>query len=295
MEFRQLECFIAVAEELHFGKAAKRLHIAEPAFGKQIKNLESELGFPLLERTTRSVKLTPAGRAFAEETRKTLRQSEHAADAARQIAADKAGVVRLGYESSAAPAILPTFMKRFRNFYPDIELVTLECSLGGLSKIAEGSIDACLITRSSKLPEGFGYTCILHDTALVALPAYHPLAKREEVSFSELSGTVMLGYKGARENDPSNQFMAEIAARYGFPYRREAESHMALLALVAAGMGFTPATGTMSKLMSGEVAYVRIADPGIIVEHGLALPLTGQAPVAKALKNVALRLARDLA
>lgn len=293
MEQRQLEIFLAVAEELHFGKAAKRLHITEQPVGYQIKKLEAELGFALFDRTTRSVSLTPAGSAFARDARDLLFRAQRAASTASRIAAGRAGVIRLGYESSTAPAILSTFVQVFRTAYPEIDLILTECSARGLIPLEDGRIDACLITRYERLPQDIAYIPIIGDAPYVALPDDHPLAGRESVGIDELEGTALLGYAGDA-SEPANQFMQRLAAVHGLEFLQMAESHMALLSLVAAGMGFTASTGTMSKFVAGEVSYARIARPSISLDHGLALPQEGQVPAAEALKLTAIHVTRTL-
>ena len=137
MELRQLEYFVAVAEELHVGKAARRLHIAEQPLSYQIRKLENDLGFKLFDRTTRSVSLTPAGASLLADARKLLARSEQAADTARRIAAGEAGVVHLGYESATVPSVLPDFVKLFRAEYPEIDLILVEHSKAGLAAVAK--------------------------------------------------------------------------------------------------------------------------------------------------------------
>lgn len=293
MEQRQLEFFLAVADELHFGRAAKKLHVTEQPLSYQIKKLESELGLLLFERTTRSVSLTPAGHVFAEDARDLLSRAERAVDSARRVAEGSSGVIRLGYESSTAPAILSAFVKCFRVEYPHIGLVLAECSTRGLAHLAEDEIDACLITRYVRLPRGIDYTPIVEDVAVVALTKNHPYAQRDSVGIEELSGVPLLGYTG-RDSEPANQFMARLAAQFDLEFMQMAETPMALLSLVAAGMGFTASTGTMSEFIAGEVSYLRIANPQIPLDHGLALPATGQAPTVQALKSVASLVSKSL-
>src|SRR2546423_9514321 len=119
MELRHLRYFIAVAEELHFSRAATRLHIAQPPLSQQIKQLEAELHTQLLWRTKRRVELTAAGEAFLEEARKTLVQADHAARVAQSIAAGETGQVQLGFIASPLPGTLPRPLRGFRHGTPD--------------------------------------------------------------------------------------------------------------------------------------------------------------------------------
>src|SRR2546430_5817876 len=122
MELRHLRYFIAVAEELHFGRAALRLFIAQPPLSQQIMQLERELGFPLFTRTKRHVELTPAGRLFLDEAREILSGIEKAVGAARRAAQGQTGRLRIGFVGSAAYHLLPDVLRRFRDDFPDVEL-----------------------------------------------------------------------------------------------------------------------------------------------------------------------------
>lgn len=288
MELRQIKYFLAVADVLHFGKAAQKLHIAEQPLGYQVRRLEDELGFKLFERTTRSVRLTPAGVSFKADAQRFLAQAEHATEAARRISAGEAGVVRLGYESATVVSILPDFVRLFRAEYPEIGLVLVEYSKAGLPALAEGDTDACLITRYMRLPSGFEYLPVMRDRAVVALPADHFLAEKPALSLTELAEVPFLGYAGAG-GESANRFMAQLVEHAGTdaPITHEADTYTALLGLVSAGLGFTIVTGAMSKLFAKEVRYVPLVDPQVDVDYGLALREGDGTPTVEALRIVA--------
>src|SRR3979411_2875750 len=128
MELRQLRYFIAVAEELHFSRAAARLHISQPPLSQQVKQLETELHTQLLWRTKRRVELTAAGEAFLEEARKTLAQAEHASRVAQATSAGGAGQVQLGFIDSALYSYLPRLLRGFHERHPDVQVVLHELS-----------------------------------------------------------------------------------------------------------------------------------------------------------------------
>lgn len=295
MDTWDLECFLAVADELHFGQAARKLHIAEQPLGYRVRKLEDELGFKLFDRTTRSVRLTPAGSSFEGNARRIVAQQQQAVESARLIAGGKAGVVRLGYESATVVSILPDFVRLFRTEYPEISLRLVEHNKDGLHPLASGDTDACLITRYSNLPKGFEYLPILEDRAVIALPKEHRLASRKELSLADLDEVPFLGYAGANGESP-NRFMEKLVTHAGTDssISHEAETYTALLGLVSAELGFTIVTTSMARLFPDEVSYVPLSDPEVSVDYGLTLREGDSSAILKSIRIVARHLARIL-
>src|ERR1700743_3614217 len=122
IEIRHLRYFVAVAEELHFGRAAQRLHIAQPPLSQQIRKLEEMLGYPLFDRTSRSVALTAAGAVFLERAQRTLRNLQRDVDEARCVGRGQVGSLHLGFVGSAMLTALPAIFRRYREAYPDVRL-----------------------------------------------------------------------------------------------------------------------------------------------------------------------------
>ena len=288
-----MQYFIAVAEELHFGRAAMRLHIAEQPLGYQVRKLEDELGFKLLDRTTRSVSLTPAGASFLEDARRIVERAELAADNARRIADGKAGTIRLGYESATVVSVLPDYVRLFRAEYPEIDLVLSEYSMAGIAALLAGETDACLVTRYERLPKGVEYVRIKPERVVVALPAGHRLEGKAKVTLSELAGEAFLGY-GGYGSGSVNLFLNQVAqaTETDVSVSQEAETYIALLGFVAAGLGFTIVTGSMESLFHDRVVYRPLANPKIKVDCGLALREGEQMPAAESLRIVARHLAK---
>lgn len=293
MEIRQLEYFLAVAETLHFGRAAKKLHVTEKPLSVQIAKLERELGFKLFDRTTRRVELTPAGLSYVEDAKRMLRHNERAIEKGRRIAAGKAGCVRLGYESSTVVSILPDFVKLFRAEYPEIDLELSEHSKEGLKPLAAGDTDACLITRYERVPEGIEFMSIASDRAVVALPLEHRLAGRDTLSLTDLDEVPFLGYADSN-GESANRFMAQVTEYAGSTaaISHDADTFTALLALVSANLGFTIVTESMSKLFTEEVAYVRLVEPEVGVDYGIAFRKEDSQAIIESLHVVARHLAQ---
>jgi DNA-binding transcriptional LysR family regulator len=189
MELRHLRYFVAVAEELHFRRAAERLHVAQPAVSEQIRKLEAELGVQLLLRDQRSVALTPSGAAMLDEARRVLRQADVAQRAAREAHERILGRLRLGYLPDAVPRSLPRLLRRFAAVAPGIE-VTLETGAARrlLEDVREQRIDLALICLPAPLA-GLRSITISHERAVVAVPDGHPCAGQAEIALSGLANT----------------------------------------------------------------------------------------------------------
>ncbi len=184
---RQLRYFAVLAEELHFGKAASRLGISQPALTRQIQNLEKFVGCELLERTQRSVSLTAAGAAFAEQARQTLQQHERSLEAARNVAARGAESLALGFESCAPfhdfPAVVEQFIRRF----PGTRLSSFQMSGPEQAEaLTRHRIDLGFVHPPVPDHELFTFEKVMEERFIVALPYSHPLASRKRVPVAEL-------------------------------------------------------------------------------------------------------------
>ncbi|MET8845786.1 LysR family transcriptional regulator [Amycolatopsis sp. NPDC004625] len=185
MELRQLRYFVTVAEELHFGRAAERLHIVQPAVSQQIRRLERELGVALLSRTTRSVSLTEAGQRFLPEARAVLAATRRAADSVVPFRPG-GGSVRLGTSEGLGDR-LDALLRGFARLCPSAALELLHApTLERLQRVRDGSLDATIV-RGSWPSSGLDFTPLWMDEVWVALPASHPLAEEEVVSFASLA------------------------------------------------------------------------------------------------------------
>ena len=263
MELRHLRYFVAVAEELHFGRAAARLNVAQPALSQQIKQLERELGTVLLARTKRRVALTEPGRLFLAEARRTLAQAELAVEVARGAEAGEVGRLRIGYVDAALWGPLPEVIRTFRERFPRVALTLLErLPAEQPTDIRRGEVDLAI---GPPPPAGaqVEITPFTEETVIVALPTGHPLAGREAISMNELADDPWVLVPPRVPSQLRNvTFRAAAAAGFTPRVAQEARELDALMALVSAGLGvsFVPASGT------------RFPRPGVVFR-----PLTGQA------------------
>lgn len=195
VELRQLRYFLVVARELHFGRAAQRLHITQPPLSAQIRQLEAELGFPLLVRTTRHVELTAAGRELRDRLTEVLAELDRALDGLREVAAGRQGRLSIGFTSSAGNVLVPRAVRRFREIAPGVELSLLPLTTGEqIDLLHEGGLDVAIV-RDTEATAGIDVTPLLTEELVAYLPAQGPsTVARGPVTPGELSELGMISF-----------------------------------------------------------------------------------------------------
>ncbi|MCC3332743.1 LysR family transcriptional regulator [Nocardia abscessus] len=218
MEFRHLVSFITIAEELHFGRAAQRLHLTQPSLSAQLQKLEKSLGVQLVARNSHEVKLTPAGREFESQARLIVAQMDRAAQAAKATAEGRAGTLNIGYNLPASRHVLPEALTRMTERHPDIVVSLWEKRTGPqLAALSDGSLDLALVYGHPSTTD-FRYRRLLHRVPLVAVVGRrHRWADRPGVPFAELEGQDCVLF--AREQCP---------AMYDSIFRAAADSRISL-------------------------------------------------------------------
>jgi DNA-binding transcriptional LysR family regulator len=198
MELRQLRYFVAVAEELHFGRAAERLGISQPPLTVTVKKLEAELGVPLLDRDSSGVRLTAAGSALLEDARGLLATAQRASETARRAAVGAGATLRLGFSEHALRLVAADVTLAMRQWAPDVTLENREISSGELSRaVHDGAVDAGFGLYPDAT-DGLVIDVVRRDLLQVALPAGHDLCAMESVPASELSGENLLLFPRAQ-------------------------------------------------------------------------------------------------
>src|SRR4051812_41937705 len=237
-ELSQLRCFVAVAEELHFGRAAARLNMTQPPLSRQIQVLERVLDVQLLERTSRSVRLTAAGRSFLPEAQHILRLAETATHLTRQVAAGRAGVLKLGFTAASAYDFLPRLVTACRASLPDVtlslrEMVTKDQVEGLLS----GQIDAGLIRPPVTHPD-LDAVRALAEPLIAAVPEGHPLAARRTLALSDFADEPFISYT-RHEAHYFHDLILTLFAEAGVQPRllQQLTQIHSILALVRASLG----------------------------------------------------------
>ena len=181
----QLRCFIAIAEERHFGRAAMRLHMTQPPLSRQLALLETELGIRLVNRSSHGVELTVAGSAFLHDARQLLRSAEESAASARLAASGEIGHLSIGFTAASAYELLPALIRDYRNAHPRIGLSLKEMvTLAQVDQLVAGKLDVGLIRPSIDLSR-FGAIRLAVDGLVAAVPSAHPLASKRTVGIED--------------------------------------------------------------------------------------------------------------
>lgn len=260
MELRQLRYFIAVAEELQFTRAAARLHIAQPPLSQQIRLLESELGTTLLRRTSRHVELTPAGRAFLDEARKTVAQAEQARQVARTIGQAVSAHLVLGFVDSSLYAYLPHLLRAYRLAHPSVQVSLREMSSEDqINALQRGDIQVGLVRRSPTGPQ-LQLEEIGCERLIIAVPSDHPLAVQPTLAVADLES-----YPFVFPDRPAapglHDHLMGLIRQAGFTPRiaEVASEGHTIIGLVAAGVGVSIVPETLGALNSNAVVFRPIA------------------------------------
>ena len=266
MEKRDIEIFLTLADELHFGRAAERLHVSTARVSQTIKKLERRIGAPLFERTSRRVELTPIGRRLRDELRPAYQQIQDAVDRAMTAARGVRGTLRVGFIGAASGRFVLEVAEAFRAEHPDCEVPLRESQFGeGLGPLRGGEIDMVLATlpvRGTRQADLTAGSVLVEEDQLLAVSARHPFARRPSVSFADLARTKVLRTPPAIP-DYWDQELVPPHTPDGRPVERgpRFDTTQEMLALVGAGMGTYPVpTQFTSYYVRPDVAYVPIHD-----------------------------------
>src|SRR5262245_4570752 len=241
MELRHLRYFVAVGEEQHFGRAAERLHLAQPALSRQIQDLENEIGFKLFERLPRGVKITRAGQSFLEDARRILQELNTATMRAGRVARGQSGTLRIGFPESASwHGVVPNSFRQFRQRQPDAELqLTPLNSLDQVEAIRSNRLDAGFVFNMPKSEREFEQLQVAMHNVVVAAPKGHPLFKIKKLRLRDLADTPFVLFPRRESPAYYDRLMRECSRR-GLKDLRiiyDAANEATILSLVLHGMG----------------------------------------------------------
>jgi DNA-binding transcriptional LysR family regulator len=267
MELRHLKYFVAVAEELHFGRAAKRLHIAQPPLSQQIMNLEYELGVKLFDRTRRSIQMTDAGVYFLKEAQQLLLHVEQAAETARRIYRGQAGRLIVGFVGSVIHTFLPEGLRLFRERFPDVELVLQELNTAEqIKSLHAGRIDVGFLYLDAQ-DSLLASQQLSQAPLMVVLPKKHALASRKSLDIRELAQEPFIANTRSSEPVVRDAFISLChSAGFSPKIAQEAGHVQTVLGLVASGLGACLLPDFIKNIRRPGVRYI---------------PLSGSPPAVK--------------
>jgi DNA-binding transcriptional LysR family regulator len=294
MELRHLRYFVAVAEERHFGRAAARLHIAQPPLSQQIRRLEAEFGEPLLYRTTRSVELSPAGEVLLERAREILASVDIAIEDAHGASRGEYGRLAIGFTGSSTYAMLPALAAALRQELPQVRL-DLRGELltpAQVTRLIDGTLDLGLLRPP--VHERDLSTEILHAEPLVAvLPQTHPLAQADAVPLEQLKDEPFVTYPSHFRSVLHNA-VEDACAAHGFKPRaaHEVAETATLVSFVAAGLGVSLVPASVRNMTVRGAVYRPLAQDTTQVQLAAAWRTDDQRPVLTRALDVIRRTLR---
>jgi DNA-binding transcriptional LysR family regulator len=277
-ELRLLRYFVVVAEELHFGNAAARLYISQPALSQQIKALEEDVGMPLFVRGSRGVTLTPAGEALVGEARELLAEADRFGESVEQLRRGRSGTLKVGVAPGVPARLLPDVIAPLRACEPDAEVVVRELATPEqVVALNGGSLDIGLVREPIDDP-GLSRRCLSVELLGVSMPVGHPLASRESVSLRELEGESFICFP--RQWAPSlHDVLVRAMLEAGVDAHYEQSEHVSTTqAMVAAGLALTFSAAPWLQGVDG-ITWRPIADARIEVRTAAAWRASNRSPL----------------
>ena len=271
IDFRRLHYFVVVAEELHFTRAAERLHISQPPLSYQIQQLERELGVLLFERTRHGVQLTDAGRALLEEARRIFGQIEQTVRTVQRVGHGEVGLLTIGFVPSASNSILPDLLRMFHQRFPDVRLFLKEMTpdqvVWGLHN---QRIDAGLLY----LPlddSALNVYSVLREPLVAVLPATHPLANRSQIALQALANEFFITPSRYASVPGLHSHTTEACRQAGFSPKiaQEAWLMQTIIGLVGANMGVALVPASVQNLHRTGIVYKPLQDVSTQVDMGI--------------------------
>jgi DNA-binding transcriptional LysR family regulator len=258
IDLRSLRYFSVLAEELHFGRAAARLHMSQPPLSLAIRQLEERLGVSLFSRSHHRVELTEAGRMLQQQALLVFAQFERAVDRTRQTGRGLMGRLEIGMISSALVGVIPRTLRVFRDRYPEViwrlHEMTPDLQLEGLR---EGRIDICFFRMPREQP-GLENQVVLRETLMVALPLHHTLVAHSRLALADLAGQPFILF--GRERSRFAEYLFQCCVQAGFTpeIRQQVIEVQTLLSLVGAGLGVALLPESMRHIAPGNVVFKRL-------------------------------------
>jgi DNA-binding transcriptional LysR family regulator len=271
---RHLRYFVAVGEEQHFGRASRRLRVAQPALSRQVQDLEEEIGFKLFERLPRGVKLNPAGKLFLEDARRILQEVSDAAARAARVAHGRSGTLRVGFTENASwRGVVPDSFRHFREQQPDAELQLYPAaSLDQLEAIRSGRLDAGFVNFMPKADPELDQLAVADQHVELAVPKRHPLARLKKLRLLDLVDAAFVWFP--RWASPAFYDQMMVACyRGGLKSPRivqEGLNEATILSLVSTGLGVGWVLATARWRCPATVVILPVVDLSVTLRLALA-------------------------
>jgi DNA-binding transcriptional LysR family regulator len=269
MDFRQLRYFVALADTLHFGRAAALMHISQPPLSRQIAALEEELGVQLFKRSTRQVELTAAGRHFHEQAVRIIEALNTAVRSTQATERGERGVLRVGFTMSVAWSVLPPLIKAYSDAYPGADIQLSEVLPRELNDaLTSGSVDVGIAFPWQR-PPGLEYLAVFTEPLCAVLPAGHRLAKPQTVNVSDLADEPFITFPAATA-PALHEMVIGCCREHGFEPRIRLETHLqqTIVNLIAEGLGVSLVPQSMSKMQLPGAVFRPVTAPRM-VEQGV--------------------------
>lgn len=273
MELIQLKCFLAVADTLHFGRAAQSLGMLPASFGRHLKALEDDLGIELMARTTRHVALTEAGAALLEHARSVVERADTFEIAARGYTRATSPRLRVGAIDSASAGLMPQLLNHFREAHPDVEISLYEAkTVRLLPRLVSGRLDLAFVRRPESPRSDIVFRKLFDETAVVAIPADHPLAMCETVVIEDLADEPLI-VPDRRTRPHSHDLTIKLFLGAGLTARiaQIAAEKQTIVNLVSSGLGLAIVPRWTMRLAVPGVAFIPLDTSGHDVANKLAL------------------------
>jgi len=265
MEIRQLTYFIAIADTLHFSRAAEALGLAPSALSMQLQRLERELGIRLLDRTKRSVSLTSAGKLFLEEARAALAQLEHAKRVASRAGRGEAGIIRIGYVISASCCgIVQEILSKFRTLAPQVSISLEELSSPAqLQMLEEGKLDACIVRTLVGGPDQVDRFLLRTERIVIAVSSAHAILARDEIQIRELVDEPFIAPQFGQDIGFASH-LSRIGEQIGFVPKigHHTRDFITALTLVGAGLGIAAVPESIRSVAIPGVRFLSFDEIG---------------------------------
>jgi DNA-binding transcriptional LysR family regulator len=279
MELRHLRYFIAVAETENVTRAAQRLHVSQPALSRQIRDLEEELGFALFERSAKSVRLTPAGQSFLQESRAVLSRADAAVQAARSVAIGSGVEVHVGYAASPTAKIFPSILRAFQLEMPKARVKLHDLSTEEmLHRLKNNQLDAALMVKPGpSLLRGLHFEVLGQEKMRLAVGRKHPLARKASIKLNEILNQPFIGLSRAEYPDYYEWWDALFASFKTRPkILEEHDSISSLIASVEACTGVALISESVECLAGTRLKFLRFTPDPKPLSIGIAWPKSGK-------------------